>query len=178
MHMFKLVIGILVLAASVLSCASKENFPPFTGEVNIKLIVKSEPAQNVADVLVYKEEDISLVRQRLIEELGSNSKIKDNNNTKSLPFLIITKATANDLYILEQSDYVELFYSGELMPVSRDPVDDMGLIGKPRFQWIHSKQYGYQIGTSPSQYAKNIGSESVYEIYKSEGKNVPREIVD
>ncbi|MEK6892366.1 MAG: hypothetical protein AABX25_04220 [Nanoarchaeota archaeon] len=176
MHIFNLIIGSLVLVALVSGCTSKGDFPPFNGQVNVKLIVKGEPSQNVADVLVYKEEDISAVRQKLINELGPNLRIKDDK-IKSLPFLTITKATANDLNILEQSEYVEFFYSDELRPLGKDPVDDRGSFGKPRFQWIYSKQYGYQIGTSPSPYAKNIDPELVYEIYRSKGKKIPKEIL-
>lgn len=146
----------------------EKDFPPFTGQVNAKLVVKDS-------------QDLDMVRQRLIKELGQQTKIRyysgQYDNLKSLPFLTIAQARVEDLQILEKSDLVEFFYSDEPKPTSYDSFGQPK-IGQPLFQWSYTKEYGYQIGTSRSPNAKQLKPELIYEIYRSKGKNIPKEIID
>lgn len=174
----KFLILLIFLVSVLVGCSSNLSF---TGQVNVKLNVKGKPAQSVADVIVHEQKDIEAVRQKLIKELGPNSKIRDygreDNSLKSLPFSTITRASVEDLQILEKSDLVEFFHSDEPKPTSYDSFGQPK-IGQPLFQWSYTKNYGYQIGTSRSPNAKQLKPELIYEIYRSKGKNIPKEIID
>lgn len=178
MHKSKLAIVISIVLILVLACTKQLSF---TGQVNVKLDVKGKPAQNVADVIVYDEDDIETIRHKLIKELGQQTKTRyysgQYDNLKSLPFLTITQARVEDLQVLEKSDLVEFFYSDEPQPTSYDSFGQPK-IGQPLFQWSYTKEYEYQIGNSRSSYAKKLKPELVYGIYKSRGKNIPREIIE
>ena len=169
-----LIVGFILLIAGCKSysvnttVSQQEEFPPFTGNVNIKLIVEGK--------------DIDIIRQKLINELGTEANIKDydsrgNEGLRNLPFLTIKRARVEDLKILEISGLVEFFYSDEPKPVITDNFGRPTL-KQPIFQWFYTKEYGYQIGNSRSPYAEKLYPELIYEIYKSEGKNIPTEIID
>ena len=107
MKKLALLMGFLVIIFLIGCNIGKKEYSTFTGQVNIKLIVKGTLSQSVADVLVYDSEDINVTRKNLAKELGPEAKITDNRFISNLPYLTLTKASAEDLKILEKSDLVK-----------------------------------------------------------------------
>ena len=176
----KIFLIFLVCVLILVGCTSNQTF---TGQVDVKLKVNGKLGENDAEFSEYKQKDIDDVRLKLINELGPRAKVNkeyDNSEsgTQSLPFMILSKARVEDLKILEKSDLVEFFYSDEPKEI-RNGLYGRPEVGYPRFQWSYSKNYGYHLGQPDwGANAKKFEPNLIYQIYESDGRNTPKEIIE